>query len=55
MPFCNEQLWGTLSCSIFVHPDTQKKHAKAVDDAIADLKYGGVAVNTWAALIYAIV
>ncbi len=50
--FCNDTMWGTLSCSMIVHPKTQKAHADAIERAIADLRYGTVAVNHWAALAY---
>ena len=43
--FANERLFGNLSCSLFVHPDTEKAHPKEVDTAIADLRYGSVSVN----------
>lgn len=50
--FANERLWGTLGASIIVHPksleDPQVK--QAVDRAIADLRYGTVAVNHWSAM-----
>jgi acyl-CoA reductase-like NAD-dependent aldehyde dehydrogenase len=46
--FANEELWGNLSASLMVHPRTRKHHAAAVDAAIADLRYGTVAVNGWA-------
>lgn len=53
--FCNEQVWGTLSASIIVHPESMKDPAikAAVEKAVADLRYGSVAVNHWAALSYA--
>ena len=53
----NETLWGSLSCSIIVHPKSMKdpRIAKAVDEAIAKLRYGSVAVNHWSALAYALV
>lgn len=50
--FCNDQVWGTLSCMLLIHPDTQKQHAAAFATAIADLRYGGIAVNGWAGAIY---
>lgn len=55
--FCNERVWGTLNCSIFVHPKSLKdpKVAAAVDRAIANLRYGGIAVNHWAGLNFALV
>jgi len=46
--FANDELWGNLSCSLIVHPKTRKAHAEAVDAAIADLRYGTVAINAWA-------
>jgi acyl-CoA reductase-like NAD-dependent aldehyde dehydrogenase len=53
--FGNEICWGTLSCIILVHPKTQREHAAALDQAIARLRYGGIAVNAWAGLIYGLV
>lgn len=46
--FANDELWGNLSCSLMVHPKTRKQHADAVERAIAELRYGTVAVNAWA-------
>lgn len=45
--FCNDTLWGTLGANIIIHPKTAKKYAAALDQAIADLRYGCVAVNIW--------
>ena len=55
--FCNDKLWGTLNAAIVVHPDSLKDPAvaKAVEQAVADLRYGAVAVNHWPALAYALV
>jgi acyl-CoA reductase-like NAD-dependent aldehyde dehydrogenase len=55
--FCNESIWGTLGVGIIVHPDSlaDPAIAAAVDRAIADLRYGTVAVNIWAAVTYAMV
>jgi hypothetical protein len=52
--FCNRQLWGTLNATILVHPTSLKDRgvAKAFERAIADLRYGTVAVNYWAAASY---
>ena len=46
--FANEELWGNLSCSLIVHPKTRRAHGAAVDQAIAELRYGTVAINAWA-------
>ena len=43
--FCNERCWGTLSCSISIDPQTQRRHSDAFDAAIADLKYGTIVIN----------
>ncbi|MCO4747923.1 MAG: aldehyde dehydrogenase [Proteobacteria bacterium] len=52
--FSNNQVWGTLAASILVHPKSLKDPAMAaaVEQAIADLRYGTVAVNTWAGLSF---
>jgi aldehyde dehydrogenase (NAD(P)+) len=52
--FCNQRLWGTLAASIVVHPRSLKDPAVALalEQAIADLRYGAVAVNHWPALVY---
>jgi len=55
--FCNENLWGTLSASIVVHPRSLKDPAvrEAVEKAIEDLEYGSVVVNHWSAVPYGMV
>jgi acyl-CoA reductase-like NAD-dependent aldehyde dehydrogenase len=45
--FANEKVWGTLSCVILVDPATQRAHARALEDAIARLRYGGIGINIW--------
>ncbi len=52
--FANEQLWGTLSASIIVHPKSLQDPlvAAAVEQAVSDLNYGTVVVNHWGALGY---
>jgi hypothetical protein len=54
--FCNERLWGTLSCAITCHSILEEDVAieAALDQAILDLRYGAVAVNHWPAVIYAL-
>lgn len=55
--FANEQLWGTLNCSLLIHPSSLKDReiATAFEQAIADLRYGTVTVNCWAAIGYGLV
>ncbi|RVU48648.1 aldehyde dehydrogenase family protein [Lujinxingia sediminis] len=50
--FCNERLWGTLSASILIDPRTQRSEAAALEQAIAELRYGSVVVNHWPAVSY---
>jgi acyl-CoA reductase-like NAD-dependent aldehyde dehydrogenase len=48
--FANDRLWGTLSAQLVVHPRTlaDPVTGPAVERAIRALRYGTVAVNTWA-------
>lgn len=55
--FCNERLWGSLNVTLLVHPASAADGAigGAVEQAIADLRYGTVALNHWAAAGYGLV
>jgi acyl-CoA reductase-like NAD-dependent aldehyde dehydrogenase len=55
--FCNERLWGTLNVTLIVHPGSLKDPAvkRAVERAVAGLRYGTVSVNHWAAVGYGLV
>jgi acyl-CoA reductase-like NAD-dependent aldehyde dehydrogenase len=52
--FANKHLWGTLAATLIVHPSSLKDPgvAAAVERAIADLRYGTIGVNYWAAAAY---
>jgi acyl-CoA reductase-like NAD-dependent aldehyde dehydrogenase len=50
--FANDRCWGTLSCCLLVPPSTDQA---LVEKAIAELRYGGVGVNAWPGVIYALV
>lgn len=54
--FANDTLWGTLNATLIVHPRTQREPAAgaAVERALADLRYGTVSLNAWAALGFAL-
>jgi len=54
VPFANDRCWGNLSCGIFVHPTTADEYAPELDRAIAALRYGGIGVNAWPAIVYAL-
>jgi hypothetical protein len=43
--FCNDELWGSLSCAVLADDATQAQCASAFDKAIENLRYGGIAVN----------
>jgi hypothetical protein len=52
--FANNRLWGNLSATIVVHPKTLKDPSLsvAVEQAIARMRYGAVAVNSWSGLLF---
>jgi aldehyde dehydrogenase (NAD(P)+) len=54
--FANNRLWGTLNAMLYVSPRTERDAVlgAALDRAIADLRYGTVAVNQWPASAYAL-
>ncbi|WP_210418712.1 aldehyde dehydrogenase family protein [Aliikangiella coralliicola] len=43
--FCNNKLLGSLGCMILIDNDTMKNHHGRLNQAIAELNYGGIAVN----------
>jgi acyl-CoA reductase-like NAD-dependent aldehyde dehydrogenase len=43
--FVNERLAGNLAASVFIHPTTARRHADALDQAVAGLRFGTVSVN----------
>jgi aldehyde dehydrogenase (NAD(P)+) len=45
--FCNEELYGTLSVNLIVHPKTRHQLGADFDRAIAALHYGGIGINAW--------
>ena len=51
--FCNENIWGTLSCTVLAHPSIPEVDA-AIDDAVAILNYGSVGINTWTARCFGV-
>jgi acyl-CoA reductase-like NAD-dependent aldehyde dehydrogenase len=55
--FVNDRLWGTLNCTLIVHPASLRDQATAdaVERAVANLRYGTVSVNHWAAVGYGLV
>jgi acyl-CoA reductase-like NAD-dependent aldehyde dehydrogenase len=54
--FCNDVLWGTLSATVLAHPDSLADPAVGprVEAAIENLRYGGIGLNLWHALVFAL-
>jgi len=52
--FSNTKLWGTLSCSLIIHPRTEELPGvrSALDAALDELRYGVVAINHWPGVVY---
>lgn len=52
--FCNDTLWGTLNAAIFIHGKLERDPSvgACLERAIAELRYGTVAINHWPALGY---
>ena len=50
--FVNDRVWGTLSCTVLIDPQTQKQYHQEFDSAIANLKYGAIGVNIWSGMIF---
>ncbi|PKV98521.1 aldehyde dehydrogenase family protein [Nocardia fluminea] len=48
----NEEFVGTLGVNIIAHPKTLRQLGAALDKAIADLRYGTVAINAWTGVGY---
>ncbi|WP_295621708.1 aldehyde dehydrogenase family protein, partial [Chamaesiphon sp. GL140_3_metabinner_50] len=50
--FANDSIWGTLSCTVLIDPQTQQKYHPEFDTAIANLQYGAIGVNIWSAMLF---
>ena len=53
--FANEQLFGSLSAGLWVHPSTEAADPGVTDRVVRALRYGGIAVNEWPGLVYGLV
>jgi len=43
--YANKQCWGTLACSVFIHPSSQSSLGSKWDQALAELQYGSININ----------
>ena len=50
--YANDTLAGTLGANVLVDPATQDALGDAFERAIADLRYGAIAINSWSALAF---
>ena len=50
--FCNRELLGTLGSAILIDDDTAKAHRTVLDQAVTDMEYGGIAINTMPPFIF---
>lgn len=50
--YCNNNLLGTLGCCILIDENTKKVHQSTLDQAVNDLSYGGIAINTTPPLVF---
>ena len=50
--FVNDRVWGTLSCTVLIDPNTQQQYYQEFDNAIANLQYGAIGVNIWSGMIF---
>lgn len=48
----NDDIWGSLSCTLLVHPATEAAHPEAVQAALDGLRFGSVVVNCWSVVGY---
>ncbi|MFK4762355.1 aldehyde dehydrogenase family protein [Microbacterium sp. ZW T5_45] len=47
--YANDELQGTLGANLLIHPGTEKSLGTGFERAIADLRYGSIAINAWTA------
>lgn len=50
--FCNQRLWGDLSCMILVDDHTRRLHERSVANLLAALEYGTVCLNVYSGLAF---
>src|SRR4029077_940524 len=52
--FANDDCWGTLSCMLLIDEGTARREATLLDSVVERLRYGGICINSWAGLQYAL-
>lgn len=49
----NERLTGTLGANLLIDPATERALGTAFERIVADLRYGGIAINAWTGVVFA--
>ena len=54
--FANDVVWGTLSASVLAHPSSLSDPTVGprIEAALANLRYGGIGLNLWHGLVFAL-
>lgn len=52
VPFVNDSVWGNLSCMMLIDPHTQRRYRAEFEQAIAQLRYGAIGINTWTGMAF---
>lgn len=54
--FANDVVWGTLSASVLAHPTSiaDATVGPRIEAALANLRYGGIGLNLWHGLVFAL-
>lgn len=50
--FCNTQLIGTLGSAVLIDEDTKEAHRDVLEQAVTDLEYGAIAINTMPPFVF---
>lgn len=50
--YANDKLAGSLGANILIDPSTERALGAGLDDEVAELRYGGIAINAWSAFSF---
>lgn len=50
----NDKLTGTLGANVLIDPETESQLGAGFERAIAELRYGGIAINTWTGVSFTV-
>lgn len=53
--FVNERVWGNLSATVLVHPETERAYELDLERALRDMRYGTVSVNIWSGVCFGLI